>query len=116
MTAAFDGDRLIGALFLAVDPVAVSRNWAVDQLSVDFAERRARMAVIAGRPGRGRVDKGATVCSCFIVGVNQIAAAVAGGCITVDAIGRALQAGTNCGSCRSEIQEIINAHRLQAAE
>jgi assimilatory nitrate reductase catalytic subunit len=114
--ATFDGDRLIGALFLAVDPVAVSRNWAVDQLSADFAERRARMAVIAGRPSRGRVDKGAIVCSCFSVGVKQIAAAVAGGCVTVDAIGWALQAGTNCGSCRSEIQEIIDMHRLQAAE
>jgi assimilatory nitrate reductase catalytic subunit len=74
------------------------------------------MAVIAGRPSRGRVDKGAIVCSCFSVGVKQIAAAVAGGCITVDAIGWALQAGTNCRSCRSEIQEIIDVHRLQAAE
>ncbi len=69
-----------------------------------------------GAPGRGAVDKGATVCSCFGVGARQIAAAVAGGCVTVDSIGRALQAGTNCGSCRSEIREIIDAHRLQAAE
>ena len=114
--AAFTVDRLTGALFLATEPVAVSRNWAVDQLGVDFSERRARFAVVAGRPGKGIVDKGATVCSCFSVGVKQIAAAVAGGRVTVDAIGRALQAGTNCGSCRSEIQEIIDAHRLQAAE
>jgi assimilatory nitrate reductase catalytic subunit len=107
-------DRLTGALFLAAEPVAVSRNWAVDQLGVDFSERRARFAVVAGRPGKGIVDKGATVC--FSVGVKQIAAAVAGGRVTVDVIGRALQAGTNCGSCRSEIQEIVDAHRLQAAE
>jgi assimilatory nitrate reductase catalytic subunit len=114
--AAFEGDRLIGALFLAAAPVAVSRNWAVDQLVVNFSEPRARFAVVAGRPGKGTEDKGATVCSCFSVGVKQIAAAVAGGWVTVDAIGRALQAGTNCGSCRSEIQEIIDAHRLKAAE
>ena len=69
-----------------------------------------------GPPRQGTVDRGATVCSCFGVGAKQIAAAVAAGCVTVDAIGRALQAGTNCGSCRSEIQEIIDAHRLQAAE
>ena len=114
--ASFTMDRLTGALFLAAEPVAVSRNWAVDQLGVNFSEPRARFAVVAGRPGKGIVDRGATVCSCFGVGVKQIAAAVAGGCVTVDAIGRALQAGTNCGSCRSEIQEIIDAHRLQAAE
>jgi assimilatory nitrate reductase catalytic subunit len=114
--ASFTMDRLTGALFLAAESVAVSRNWAVDQLGVNFPEPRARFAVVAGRPGKGTVDRGATVCSCFGVGVRQIAAAVAGGCVTVDAIGRALQAGTNCGSCRSEIQEIIDAHRLQAAE
>ncbi|WP_292183302.1 nitrate reductase, partial [Mesorhizobium sp.] len=30
--AAFDGDRLLGALFVAPGPVAVSRGWAADQL------------------------------------------------------------------------------------
>jgi bacterioferritin-associated ferredoxin len=44
------------------------------------------------------------------------AAAVASGCRSLDAIGRALQAGTNCGSCRPEIRTIINAGRVQAAE
>jgi BFD-like [2Fe-2S] binding domain len=39
--------------------------------------------------------------SCFGVGANQIAAAVLGGYRSLDAIGQALQAGTNCGSCRS---------------
>jgi bacterioferritin-associated ferredoxin len=47
---------------------------------------------------------------------NQIAAAAKAGCVTVEAIGEALQAGTNCGSCRAEIRAIINAYRLQAAE
>ncbi len=114
--AAFDGDRLVGALFLGPAPVAVSRNWAVDQLQAGFADPRARLAVIAGRPGADVMDRGATVCACFGVGVNQIAAAVTRGCRTVAAIGETLQAGTNCGSCRSEIKRIIDAHHLQAAE
>lgn len=114
--ASFTMDRLTGAIFLASESVAVSPNWAEDQLGVNFPEPRERFAVVAGRPGKGTVDRGATVCSCFGVGVRQIAAAVAGGRVTVDAIGRALQAGTNCGSCRSEIQGIIDGHRLQAAE
>ncbi|MFC7395626.1 molybdopterin-dependent oxidoreductase [Chelatococcus sp. GCM10030263] len=113
--AAFEGGRLRGALFLAAEPVAVSRAWAVDQLVGDFADQRARLSVVAGRPGRG-LDRGATVCACFGIGANQIAAAVAAGCTTVAAIGEALQAGTNCGSCRSEIRGIIDVHRLRAAE
>ena len=70
---------------------------------------------MAGRPGKGSVDRGAIVCSCFAVGANEIAAAAARGCTTVAAIGEALQAGTNCGSCRAEIRNIIEAQRDTAA-
>ena len=108
--------RLAGALFLAPEPVVVSRDWAIEQLGADLVSQRARVAVVAGRPGRALAERGATVCSCFAIGANQIAAAAKAGCVTVEAIGQALQAGTNCGSCRAEIKGIINAYRLQAAE
>ncbi|MBE1706514.1 MULTISPECIES: nitrate reductase [Mesorhizobium] len=114
--AAFDGERLIGALFVAPGPVAVSRGWATEQLEEAHASQRGRFRIVAGRAGAERPDAGATVCSCFSVGANQIVAAVAAGCITVEAIGGALKAGTNCGSCRSEIRALIQASRVQAAE
>ncbi|TIO51236.1 MAG: (2Fe-2S)-binding protein, partial [Mesorhizobium sp.] len=34
----------------------------------------------------------------------------------LEAIGSTLRAGTNCGSCRSEIRAIIDARHVQAAE
>jgi assimilatory nitrate reductase catalytic subunit len=34
----------------------------------------------------------------------------------LDAIGKALKAGTNCGSCRAEIKEILGRQWLAAAE
>ncbi|MER9015932.1 molybdopterin-dependent oxidoreductase [Mesorhizobium sp. M0898] len=114
--ARFAGNRLVGALYLAPTPVAVSRGWAVEQLGADHADRQARLAIVAGRPGGNSVDRGATVCACFGVGANQIAEAVRGGCTSVAAIGAALHAGTNCGSCRAEIKTIIDGRRLQAAE
>jgi assimilatory nitrate reductase catalytic subunit len=114
--AAFSCDRLVAALFLAPEPVAVSRGWAVEQLSLRHTEARARFSVIAGRPGRGIEDQGATVCSCFGVGGKAIAAAVRRGCTTVESIGKTLQAGTNCGSCRGEIRQIIEAQCATAAE
>ncbi|HEY4043226.1 MAG TPA: molybdopterin dinucleotide binding domain-containing protein [Rhodopila sp.] len=114
--AYFGDGRLAGALFLAPEPVVVSREWAIEQVGADLVSQRARVAVVAARPGRGLAERGATVCSCFGVGSNQIAAAAKAGCVTVEAIGQALQAGTNCGSCRAEIKGIINAYRLQAAE
>ncbi len=114
--AFFDGERLLAALFLAREPVAVARNWAVSQLTADHSDLRRRFAIIAGRPGADRPDPGATVCSCFSVGVNQIIAAVRSGCRSVEAIGNELKAGTNCGSCRAEIRGIINACVADAAE
>ncbi|TCQ29330.1 nitrate reductase [Rhizobium sp. PP-CC-3G-465] len=114
--AFFDGERLLGAVFLSPRPVAVARNWAIAQLGATHADLRRRFAVVAGRPGAEAVDPGATVCSCFNVGINQIVTAAAGGCCTVEAIGKALNAGTNCGSCRAEIREILNGTRIAAAE
>ncbi|RUX50621.1 nitrate reductase, partial [Mesorhizobium sp. M7A.F.Ca.CA.002.09.1.1] len=114
--AAFDDDQLSGALFVAPGPVAVSRGWAAEQLSADHVDRRSRLAIVAGRPGGIDVDRGAIVCSCFGVGANQITEAVRRGCGSVAAIGAALNAGTNCGSCRAEIRVIIDAQSLQAAE
>ena len=94
--------------------MAVSRDWAIAQLSAPNLARGKRTSAIAGRPGKGAVDRGATVCACFGVGANEIASAVERGCTTVSAIGEALQAGTNCGSCRAEIRNIIDLHRTRA--
>jgi len=112
--AAFRGEHLIGALFVAPEPVAVSRSWAADQLGKAIAAPD-RLRLLAGRAGAAQPDRGALVCSCFDVGAGQIAAAVANGCRTVAAVGEALQAGTNCGSCRSEIARILDAVSLQKA-
>jgi assimilatory nitrate reductase catalytic subunit len=72
-----------------------------------FTNRQARFGVIATRSGADRPDPGAQVCACFSVGANQISAAIAGGCTTVDAVGNTTSAGTNCGSCKAEIRAML---------
>ncbi|KQO75884.1 nitrate reductase [Rhizobium sp. Leaf262] len=114
--AFFDGETLLAALFVADKPVGVARNWAISQLSARHEDLRTRFALVAGRPGAGKADPGATVCSCFNVGVNQITAAIRDGCHTVEDIGNTLSAGTNCGSCRAEIRGIIEGCMKTAAE
>lgn len=106
--------KLIAALYLSPDPVLVSRQWAVGLLQ---ETQLSVTAVLAGRPGSDKPDGGAIVCSCFAVGINTITDAVTRqGCSTVEAVGTATRAGTNCGSCRAEIRGILDAHRLIAAE
>ncbi|WP_313291477.1 (2Fe-2S)-binding protein, partial [Rhizobium rhizoryzae] len=113
--AAFAAQQLLAALFVASRPVAVSRQWAVGQL-MEMHDRRSRIALIAGRPPADQPDKGAIICSCFNVGLNEIAAVAQTGCNTVDAIGEMLKAGTNCGSCRPDIRRIIAERQVIAAE
>ncbi len=112
----FEGDRLDCALYLSPDPVLAARQWVVEQLGETHDVPLARARLLSGRPGADQPDPGPLVCSCFGVGANQIADAVVGGCTSVADIGDVLGAGTNCGSCRTEIGRIIDANRLAAAE
>lgn len=113
--AAFRDSQLVGALFTGPEPVAVSRAWAAEQLGLQMIGPSDRLRLLAGRAGASQPDRGAIVCACFDIGSNQIARAAADGCRTVEAVGAATQAGTNCGSCRSEIRRIIDAARIQKA-
>ena len=115
--AFFQDNMLLGAVFLSPSPVEVSRSWAAEQLVATHEDATARFRVLAGRAGADQPDKGAMVCACFSVGINQIGAVVRSGeCKDVDAVGQLLKAGTNCGSCRTEIKGIIDAYSLIAAE
>lgn len=114
--AAFDGTSLLGAVFLSRQPVTVSRSWAADQLEQDYANLSSRWRIIAGRPANDMPDKGAIVCACMNVGVNDIIGAIRSGCGSVNAVGRATSAGSNCGSCKAEIKVILDEHQIIAAE
>ncbi len=115
--AVFRGKKLRGALFLGPQPVAVSRTMLADELGAEFADPRARFRIIAGKPGAAQRDKGAIVCSCFSIGVNEINTVIRSGqCCSVASVGEVLKAGTNCGSCRAEIGSMIHAAQPIAAE
>ncbi|WP_137131370.1 nitrate reductase [Rhizobium sp. FY34] len=114
--AFFNKGQLLALIFLAKEPVEVARHWAVSQLARPHDDRRQRLAITAGRPDAGAPDKGAIVCSCMSVGVHDILGAIGRGCTSVEAIGKETSAGTNCGSCRAEIREIIDGSLAAAAE
>ncbi|MCP1199667.1 nitrate reductase [Notoacmeibacter sp. MSK16QG-6] len=111
--AFFDDRRLVGALFLSPEPVEVSRNTVVAALGQPY-DPVARWQVLAGRSRVGK-DPGRIVCACEGVGINTIRDAVAAGCFSVESVGEATRAGTNCGSCRSEIASICQSVETAAA-
>ncbi len=108
---AFHKDKkLLGALFVDQAPVQVSRSFAGSLLGQDNPH------ILAGRPSATHVDSGPTVCACFNVGVNTILSAIEQqDLISVEQIGSALSAGTNCGSCRPELAALLAGTRQKLA-
>jgi assimilatory nitrate reductase catalytic subunit len=102
--------RLTAALFISPRPVLLSRGHVGSLLGCDGA------GVLAGWPGTHQHDPGPTVCACLNVGLNTICNAITTrGLTTVTAIGAALGAGTNCGSCRPEIAALLSSHNQREA-
>ena len=108
--ALVEDGQLTGALFVARSPVPVSRNHLVSLLG------DAPQGALAGVPAADRPDPGATICACFDVGVNTILRAITeDNLMSVEQIGEALNAGTNCGSCRPELAGLLAASRIKEA-
>jgi assimilatory nitrate reductase catalytic subunit len=103
-------DRLLAALFISPRPVAVMRDYLASQTGETVPD------VLTGLSPADRPDPGPTLCACLGVGVNTILAAIEkDGLMSVDAIGAALGAGTNCGSCRPEIAALLATRSLSEA-
>ena len=107
--AAFRDGQLEGALFLG--PADAAPTWDAVKALFDaqqLADIERRMA-LSGRATDGLADIGPVICACFGVGLNAIHDAIASKTATnVEAIGKALRAGTNCGSCLPELKRIVS--------
>jgi assimilatory nitrate reductase catalytic subunit len=100
--------RIEACLMLARRGTLPARGWLASLFTQPKLEPEDRSALLRG--ARADVpDPGPTVCACFGVGANVIRDAVAAGCGSVQAVGQRTRAGTNCGSCRPEIDRLIAA-------
>jgi len=107
--AAFRERRLIGCLFIGPEEAAPQWDAVKASFMADPLADHARRVLLSGRSAQGLIDTGPLVCTCFGVGLNAIRAAIATrAAANVDDIGRALKAGTNCGSCLPELKRIVN--------
>jgi assimilatory nitrate reductase catalytic subunit len=105
--AVLQGGKLTAALFVTRTGILPSRDWLVSQLG-----EQQNAAVLAGRAAVPQPDRGAIVCVCFDVGMKTILRAVSEQRLTsVAEVGAALNAGTNCGSCRPAIARLLEQAR-----
>ena len=108
--------KLAAVLFVTRTGLLPSRDWLIGQLEAE----EVGASVLAARGPGNQPDKGPTICVCFDIGLNQIVAAIRDqSLVDVPAIGKAIGAGTNCGSCRPALANIlaqIPQETLHAAE
>jgi assimilatory nitrate reductase catalytic subunit len=102
--------RLELALFASRGASLPARAWLAELFAKDSITDADRLDLKAGVPSVRAADAGAQVCSCFGVGRNTICTAIAArGLDSVEALGKALKCGTNCGSCIPELRALLAA-------
>jgi assimilatory nitrate reductase catalytic subunit len=111
--AVLDRSRLAAALYLTRNGKLPDRDWLIGQLAA--AAMPSTVDLLAGRSAAPVANTGPIVCACFDVGLKTIVEAIGSRrLVSVEAVGRALSAGTNCGSCRPAIQRLIGESKEAA--
>ncbi len=97
-------------LFIGPGDGLPDSDWLESLFSETRLAHEVRAAILHGRPAGRICDGGPMVCACYNVGQKTIINAILKqGLESVTEIGAAVQAGTNCGSCRPEIQALLNS-------
>lgn len=102
------GEALESCIFISPNQHLPNRDWLMALFEKVSLNDKEKAFLLSGRPGEACEDAGASVCACFGVGRNTILKAIKEDNLnSVDAIGKALQAGTNCGSCIPELAGLL---------
>ena len=104
--AVIEAGALVAVLFITRDADSLPpRDWLVAQLGGEAASVNE---LLAGRLATPLPDRGAIICVCFDIGLNTIIGATKEQNLTsIEGIGAALKAGTNCGSCRPALAKLL---------
>ena len=101
-------DQLESCIFISPDQHLPNRDWLMALFDKENLNDKDKAFLLSGRPGEASDDAGVSICACFGVGRNTILKAIVEDKLdSVDAIGKALQAGTNCGSCIPELAALL---------
>ncbi len=109
-TACFTDELLQAVLILSPHSELPERNWLGSLFSPtkESLQPDERLALLTGKPPLGTPDVGKIICACFNVGEKTILSAIKKDNLsTYQEVGESCKAGTNCGSCVSEIKALL---------
>jgi assimilatory nitrate reductase catalytic subunit len=110
------GRRLQACLFIARKASALPAEADVMSLFEVNGWHDDRTRLLRGRAGGAAPPRGRIVCVCHGVTEPAIRAAItAQGLRDVAAVGVALKAGTNCGSCKGELAQMLREDKKELA-
>jgi len=106
--ARFVAGRLDSVIFIDSSILLPPRDWLISLFQKPELSAKERAGLLQGTPPADVEDAGKIICACFNVGEKTILKAVTeGGAKDAQSVGKICQAGTNCGSCRPEITELV---------
>lgn len=106
--ARFIDGCLDSVIFIDSSILLPPRDWLISLFQKQTISAKERASLLMGLPPTDVADTGKIICACFNVGEITIRDVVTEKTASsVEAVGEICQAGTNCGSCRPEIAEII---------
>jgi len=111
-TCAMRQDVMSLVMFISPNNMEVDASWINSLLNSENVTAEQLHGVLNQQPDE-QFTQGKLVCSCFKVGENSIVDAIKSGCDSVDSLGRTLQCGTNCGSCKSELSQMVKQHAVK---
>ena len=115
--AAIKQGRVEAALFLGHPLGAPVWETLKTMLSIDVSDATRRRFLLSLQNVDAVKDQGPLVCACFGVGKGAIQQTIESGAQNPAAVGAAIKAGTNCGSCIPEIRKMISSTlTLETAE
>ncbi|MFK7978265.1 MAG: molybdopterin-dependent oxidoreductase, partial [Halioglobus sp.] len=111
-TACFNDDGLQTALFVTPDRASLPAQDWLRKLGNEVSSHTAD--IVAGFDSL-TLDSGPLICSCWEVGETNIVQAIELGDDSVEALGKSLNCGTQCGSCIPELKQLLAKTQTQPA-
>ncbi|MCC3344749.1 molybdopterin-dependent oxidoreductase [Psychrobacter sanguinis] len=110
-SAQLEGQLMLAVYIAPQSEKLPSIHW-LNSCFADLSDVPSVKWLLAGKPASGYVDPGPLVCACMGVGENTIINAITSEeCDDAISVGKLCQAGTNCGSCVGQINELIKQCR-----
>jgi len=106
--ACFKNGQLFLVFMVQGNSQLPERDWLASLISKKTPITALKSTLLSGQPPIGSTDIGKQICACFNVGEKTLKNLISSKQATsVDAIGRACKAGTNCGACIPELKALL---------